>query len=668
VFHKMTITSRLDFRQFLVIVILLVALYWLLLPGGKKSTHSTDSHHKHSHEGYSHEENSQQSREELLPTDQVETIEKDGESELMKEKDNTINKLQEEIEKLKFKEIPEDNQHANDEIQKELDELKEKHIENEEKNSNVVNSLKKELDTLNKTYVEAAANAKKMKDLDKEIQIVSTKNDMLLKENEALKVHQTINVTPFKGLKLMHLDLKGAPPKIDYLITIIKYCKKFGVDGLLIEYEDMFPWFDEFKILQSENAYTLEDIQLILSTAADENMIVIPLIQTFGHLEFLLKHKEFAHLRADAQITTSICPINNDSVPLLKRLLDQVIKYHPDSKWIHLGGDEIWNLATCTECVRSGMTNSNLFLHHLKPLFQYISESKTKDDTSRKSIIWDDMLREWDVEELKQISSYTSPMVWAYVADLDGYKKFPANMWERYTQAFSEIWIASSFKGALKPWSNVVPIKQHMQNHLSWLKITSMLEQKKIDVKGIALTGWSRFDHFGPLCEVLPVGIPSLALCLGILKTGGFSTELHSNISTTLGFKKPFRIDMTNLKMYEPENGKYPGSDLYHLAGLFEKALGWRDWTFVREHGWMREYNIERKHLSFFQFNQTLNAYTKSKSLMEKAKPLMEKVLSQYFDSDTVNEWIADKFDANMKNIDETLTKIQMIMKKVRFP
>jgi len=53
---------------------------------------------------------------------------------------------------------------------------------------------------------------------------------------------------------------------------------------------------------------------------------------------------------------------------------------------------------------------------------------------------------------------------------------------------------------------------------------------------------------------------------------------------------------------------------------------------------------------------------------MEKAKPLMEKVLSQYFDSDTVNEWIADKFDANMKNIDETLTKIQMIMKKVRFP
>jgi len=54
---------------------------------------------------------------------------------------------------------------------------------------------------------------------------------------------------PFKGMKLIHLDLKGAPPKVDYLLNVMQMCKQYGATGFLVEYEDMFPWSGELKIM-----------------------------------------------------------------------------------------------------------------------------------------------------------------------------------------------------------------------------------------------------------------------------------------------------------------------------------------------------------------------------------------------------------------------------------
>lgn len=40
-------------------------------------------------------------------------------------------------------------------------------------------------------------------------------------------------------------------------------------------------------------------------------------------------------------------------------------------------------------------------------------------------------------------------------------------------------------------------------------------------VKGMVLTGWSRFDHFAVLCELMSTGIPSLAVDLQLIQNGG---------------------------------------------------------------------------------------------------------------------------------------------------
>lgn len=107
--------------------------------------------------------------------------------------------------------------------------------------------------------------------------------------------NEKVSTSHFSGLKIVHLDLKGAPPKLSYYAEFFPFLKKLGASGVLIEYEDMFPYLSIDA--SANNAYTRGEIETILKLANESSLEVIPLIQTFGHLEFLLKLQKYKHLR-----------------------------------------------------------------------------------------------------------------------------------------------------------------------------------------------------------------------------------------------------------------------------------------------------------------------------------------------------------------------------------
>ena len=60
---------------------------------------------------------------------------------------------------------------------------------------------------------------------------------------------------------------------------------------------------------------------------------VVPLVQTFGHMEFVLKHGKFRHLREVLEYPNSLRPIAADNgelgggvAALVKEMIIQVIK------------------------------------------------------------------------------------------------------------------------------------------------------------------------------------------------------------------------------------------------------------------------------------------------------------------------------------------------------
>lgn len=361
--------------------------------------------------------------------------------------------------------------------------------------------------------------------------------------------------------KLIHLDLKGAPPKVEYLKAAFPLMKQWGATGLCIEWEDTLPFEGELEVIRLPYCYSREDVQEILSAAKDAGLSVVPLVQTFGHLEFVLMHRKFANLREKATFLMDLCPCRREALPLIKSLVDQVISFHPDIEAIHLGGDEVWSLGTCEKCLpiveKEG--KAALFLKHMTPLLEHVKGK------GLRSLIWDDMMRKWPEDELKPVSELVEPVVWKYGEDIEA--GLPEGMWERFEAAFPKIWGASCFKGAGGADIIWPDYSKRAANHQSWLT-----RSEKTDLEGLILTGWSRYNHTAALCEMLPVGMPSLKLCLSILEKGGFTDALRRETFEGLGLGDMPFMHRTTDEIVSIPKGDFPGADIFRLTGKLQGA------------------------------------------------------------------------------------------------
>lgn len=179
----------------------------------------------------------------------------------------------------------------------------------------------------------------------------------------------------------------------------------------------------------------------------------MPLIQTFGHMEFALKYKEYQHLREKPSSPDSICPSQLESMDLIKHMLTQMIEMHlpteedglvwPSFSHLHIGCDEVYNMGQCSRC--KSQNKHHLFVSHIKNITNVIHNRWPH----LKVVIWDDMMRSMPLNELKdsRLGDLIEPMIWGYEADLSE-QSFPNDMWTRYASVFSTVWAASSFKGS----------------------------------------------------------------------------------------------------------------------------------------------------------------------------------------------------------------------------
>ena len=190
----------------------------------------------------------------------------------------------------------------------------------------------------------------------------------------------------------------------------------------------------------------------------------------------------------------------------------QVLKLHKYSKFLHIGCDEVYHLGGCNEC--QGLPRAHIFVSPVSKVARYVM-----DHHKRKAIIWDDMLRGFMANEMLPLANLVEPMVWVYAEE--PYRFMPSYNWDRLSEVFPTAWTSSAFKGADGPTSSVPNIQKRLTNNLNWLALMAVEETKfKDGFRGIAITGWQRYDHFAVLAELLPVGVPSLAVNL-LTQTNG---------------------------------------------------------------------------------------------------------------------------------------------------
>ncbi|XP_026715127.1 hexosaminidase D-like isoform X3 [Athene cunicularia] len=414
-----------------------------------------------------------------------------------------------------------------------------------------------------------------------------------LRQEPGQQVPRDVSATE---MRLVHLDLKGAAPRVSYLEQVFPLLSQLGANGILIEYEDMFPFKGELEILRSPYAYSEEDIERIQQLAELHKLEVVPLVQTFGHVEFILKHEKYQHLREVERFPNSFNPHVPDTLALLKSILSQVMEKHRRSTWIHIGADEVFHLGEGMDS-KNWMSHNKgdtgtMYLKHIKEVLGFIAAQYW----GLRALMWDDMLRKISAGALREsgIAKHVSPVVWFYAPDFEAEQIGP--FLAKYAESgFDAVWFASAFKGTTGPAQSWPPLSYHLKNHLSWLKVMQALPRlAPLRCQGIVLTGWQRYDHYSVLCELLPVGIPSLAICLQTLVNGGFTEETKRKVLDTLGFQS-MQLEQSTCE----GRGAFPGVEIYHMVEQVNSHLKESILKALEEEsaikGWFSPYHRKRQ-------------------------------------------------------------------------
>ncbi|XP_028023143.2 hexosaminidase D isoform X2 [Balaenoptera acutorostrata] len=441
--------------------------------------------------------------------------------------------------------------------------------------------------------------------------------------------------SPFK-MRLVHLDLKGAPPRVCYLSEIFPLFRALGANGLLIEYEDMFPYEGHLRLLRAKHAYSPSEIKEILHLATLNELEVIPLVQTFGHMEFVLKHEALAHLREVALFPNTLNPHKAESLALVGAMIDQVyyLGEGEDSRqWLQ----------------QEPNTRAELCLSYMEAVASHVQAQHP----TTMPLVWDDMLRDIPEDQLSasRVPQLVEPVLWDYGADLDVHSK--ALLMEKYRKSgFSWLWAASAFKGATGASQALTPIEHHLRNHVQWLQVAGSVPADTL--QGIVLTGWQRYDHFSVLCELLPVGIPSLAVCLQVLLHGGFAENVKARVENFLGTSS---LEATDFR--SERAGSFPGSDILnlitqvslHLCSSVDALLE-RD-RYVT--GWFSPYHRRRK---FIHPVMIQHIQPQALSLLARWSVLvgeLEAALQRVFYPDAVEEWLEENVHPSLRRLQALL-------------
>ncbi|CAG9773073.1 unnamed protein product [Ceutorhynchus assimilis] len=460
--------------------------------------------------------------------------------------------------------------------------------------------------------------------------------------------------------RIVHFDLKGAPPTIDYFKKIISLSKNAGATGILIEYEDMFPFTGILAPLSAKNAYKLEQVKEILHYAEELKLEVIPLVQTFGHMEFALKYKEFAHIREVPGSPQALCPSRNSSLDFIKELIKQILDLHPSTKYLHIGCDEVFEMGECEIC-RTEL-HENLFLKHVQNVAKLVHEKNPKVQV----IIWDDMLRHISLQTLQsfKIGDMVEPMVWVYAEDI--YRFVQPTIWDKYAGVFKTAWTASAFKGAFGETLYIPNARRHLENNLRWLDVMSTQSISfKRGFRGIVLTGWQRYDHFAVLCELLPAALPSLILNLLATSHGFFNVTQKDQFLSALSCPRqsdnrrpiPFLSLDSDPNMWEKlARCLFPGNEffklMYRLHNMENEAKEYLDVT-TKQRGWMTAYNGKHNYSLPLRVDELTQELPRVyHGMINLARNTVDS-LGKWFDNYTISEWIEQRIYPYMLELEK---------------
>ncbi|MBI4979388.1 MAG: family 20 glycosylhydrolase [Spirochaetes bacterium] len=311
---------------------------------------------------------------------------------------------------------------------------------------------------------------------------------------------------PAIGIRCVHLDLKGLPPTRARLLSLLDTFATMRINAVLAEWEDMFPWTVDQRF-RCETAYTPADIRAFAAKAKRLGIEIIPLVQCLGHMETVLRHREYINLREIPENNDVINPLAEGARELIERMVDDVLALIPDVTHFHLGGDEAWTFGSHpdTKAYIKKHGAGALYMKHVGPILDKLNARAIRP------ILWHDMMTHWDNAALNDIKNRADLCVWGYGDDPRKTKHhFAVSHIKRFKKTGIAMWAGTAYKGGDGLDRDLPDLDRREMNMLAWGEVAH-----EYKMKGIIITAWSRYST--NQMQVSPIDGALDALALGAI-------------------------------------------------------------------------------------------------------------------------------------------------------
>jgi len=184
-----------------------------------------------------------------------------------------------------------------------------------------------------------------------------------------------------------HIDMNIAQFRGPYLERQLKALAEKGYNAILWEVENNIRW-ETCPECVSPDAFTKAEFKEVLAYSRSLGLEPIPLLQTIGHCEYVLKNELYAPLAEVPGRIDQYCPQNPEVAVFLRKWIDEYLEVFGPVRTFHLGADEAYTLGECPKCraYAAAHSLSELYIDHINAV------SAPLIDKGIRPAIWGDMV------------------------------------------------------------------------------------------------------------------------------------------------------------------------------------------------------------------------------------------------------------------------------------
>jgi len=158
----------------------------------------------------------------------------------------------------------------------------------------------------------------------------------------------TIEDWPTYQLRFLHWDTKHHQDRMETLKRYLDWAARFKVNMIGFELEDKFE-YPSNPVIGAPGAFTTAQLQELVNYGLERYIQVVPQIQAPAHLAYVLKHPQFAPLRADGNnYHSALCEPR--TYELIFSMYDDVVRATRGVEYLFASTDEVYYAGIESQC------------------------------------------------------------------------------------------------------------------------------------------------------------------------------------------------------------------------------------------------------------------------------------------------------------------------------